>query len=82
MQGFATPGGYSVWPLAACPTNRGSGIPETESRDCAARLLEHEVGDRILVRAGRRVELTETGPHLRGSILLPRIDTRDRVQLS
>ncbi len=25
------------------------------------RLLEHEVGDRILVRAGRRVELTETG---------------------
>src|SRR5215471_11728668 len=25
------------------------------------RLLEHEVGDRILVRSGRRVELTETG---------------------
>ncbi len=53
------------------------------------RLLEHEVGDRILVRSGRRVELTETGEillqlgrRLRAEVTAAERQIRERNQLS
>lgn len=53
------------------------------------RLLEHEVGDRILVRAGRRVELTETGGillnlgrRLRQEINAAQLQIRERNELA